>query len=153
MSDEQSLPELASHYGPRGPVAAANEWISLVLSGNLRAAWPKTDATLRLVLAQAWLWANRERPDVEPFDLDDGAQSLAGLTFDHDLWSCSKRRRPKNFSRRGRTSTTTIGAPPEKLDRSRARSTLQHARYAYVGRVYDLIGGAPDLERNPHPHG
>ena len=42
---------------------------------------------------------------------------------------------------------------PEKLDRSRARSTLQHARYAYVGRLYDLIGGAPDLERHPHPHG
>src|SRR5439155_26144584 len=42
---------------------------------------------------------------------------------------------------------------PEKLDRSRARSTLQHPRYAYVGRLYDLIGGAPDLERHPHPHG
>jgi hypothetical protein len=42
---------------------------------------------------------------------------------------------------------------PEKLERSRARSTLQQARYAYVGRLYDLIGGAPDLERRPHPHG
>jgi len=41
----------------------------------------------------------------------------------------------------------------EKLDRSRARSTLQHARYAYVGRLYDLIGGAHDLEHPPHPHG
>jgi hypothetical protein len=42
---------------------------------------------------------------------------------------------------------------PEKLERSRARSTLQHARYAYVVRLYDLIGGAHNLERNPHPHG
>jgi hypothetical protein len=32
---------------------------------------------------------------------------------------------------------------PEKLDRSRARSALQHVRYAYQRRLYDLIGGAP----------
>ena len=31
---------------------------------------------------------------------------------------------------------------PEKLERSRARSTLQQARYAYVGRLYDLIDGS-----------
>jgi hypothetical protein len=41
----------------------------------------------------------------------------------------------------------------EKLDRSRARSTLQRARYAYGGRLYDLIGGAHDLERHPHSLG
>jgi hypothetical protein len=43
--------------------------------------------------------------------------------------------------------------PPEKLERSRARSTLQQARYAYIGRLYDLIGGAHDLEHHPNPHG
>jgi hypothetical protein len=37
---------------------------------------------------------------------------------------------------------------PEKLERSRARAALQRTRYAHVGRLYDLIGGAPHLERH-----
>ena len=35
---------------------------------------------------------------------------------------------------------------PEKLERSRSRSELQAARYVHIGRLYDLIGGAPHLE-------
>ena len=35
---------------------------------------------------------------------------------------------------------------PAKADRSRARSELQAARYVHVGRIMDLIGGAPHLE-------
>ncbi len=38
-----------------------------------------------------------------------------------------------------------------KLDRSRTRSALQRARYARVGHLYDLIGGAPHLERHRQP--
>jgi hypothetical protein len=40
---------------------------------------------------------------------------------------------------------------PAKIDRSRARAELQAARYARVGRLYDLIGGAPHLERRWQP--
>jgi hypothetical protein len=40
---------------------------------------------------------------------------------------------------------------PAKLDRSRARSALQRDRYWRVGRLYDLIGGAPHLERHRQP--
>ena len=40
---------------------------------------------------------------------------------------------------------------PAKLDRSRTRSALQRARYARVGHLYDLIGGAPHLERHRQP--
>ena len=40
---------------------------------------------------------------------------------------------------------------PVKLERSRARAELQAARYSHVGRLYDLIGGAPHLERHQHP--
>jgi hypothetical protein len=40
---------------------------------------------------------------------------------------------------------------PAKLDRSRARSTLQRDRYWRVSRLYDLIGGAPHLERHRQP--
>lgn len=39
---------------------------------------------------------------------------------------------------------------PEKLNRSHARSTLQHTRYALQRRLYDLIGGAPHAVRRPH---
>jgi hypothetical protein len=83
---DQRDQELAAHFGPDGPVAAAGTWLALVLAGNLREAWPKTDPNLRVVLAQAWLWANREHPEVTPYERDDAAASLAGLTFDHDLW-------------------------------------------------------------------
>jgi hypothetical protein len=40
---------------------------------------------------------------------------------------------------------------PAKLERSRERSTLQRDRYRRVGRLYDLIGGAPHLERHRQP--
>jgi hypothetical protein len=85
--DEQTPGEMAAHYSPGGPVSAANDWISLVLSGDLRSAWSRTDETLRLVLVQAWLWANRVHPSVKPFDLEAAAASLSGLTFSHVLWS------------------------------------------------------------------
>jgi hypothetical protein len=41
---------------------------------------------------------------------------------------------------------------PAKLERSRARAELHAERYARVGRLYDLIGGAPHLDRHEqHP--
>jgi len=40
--------------------------------------------------------------------------------------------------------------PAAKLDRSRARLALQDRRYAHLKhRLYDAIGGAPNLERRP----
>jgi len=62
--DRQSAEELDAHYGPKGPVAAANAWMKKVLAGDSRSAWKRTDPTFRLVLAQSWLWANREHTDV-----------------------------------------------------------------------------------------
>lgn len=86
MTDEQSIEEMGAHFGPEGPVSAANDWMELALSGSLRQAWPRTDEALRLVLAQAWLWANQDHPAVSPYDLEEAARSLAGLSFDHELW-------------------------------------------------------------------
>jgi hypothetical protein len=82
----QSQEELDAHFGPSGPVTAAADWLYLVTSGDLRQAWPRTDPTLRLVLAQAWLWANRSHVLVRPYDIEEAAPRLAGLTFDHELW-------------------------------------------------------------------
>lgn len=66
---EQSAEELAAHYGPGGPVAAAFQWLELVLvAGDFRAAWERMDANLRLCRAQAWLWNNRTHPLFAPLD-------------------------------------------------------------------------------------
>lgn len=88
VDDGQTPAELEAHYGPDGAVAAAYSWINtIVVAGDLRAAWAKTDLTLRLVFAQAWLWANREHPNTQAYDLDEVAESFAALGFEHDLWS------------------------------------------------------------------
>ncbi len=44
------------------------------------------DAVFRLVLVQAWLWANRSNPDISHLDLDEAAASLSDLSFSHGLW-------------------------------------------------------------------
>ncbi len=69
----QGPEELQAHYGPDGPVAAAVAWLEIVISSDLMDVWPRTDPQLRLVLAQAWLWANRDHPDVAPYDRDEAA--------------------------------------------------------------------------------
>jgi len=84
--DFQNEEELASHYGPDGPVVAALAWLHFVLGDDLKAAWAKTDPNFRLVLAQAFLWANRAHPVVIGHDLEKTAQALASLAFNHDLW-------------------------------------------------------------------
>jgi hypothetical protein len=85
--DHQTPEEMLAHVGPGGPVDAVRRWSELVLvDGDLREAWPLMDEPLRLVTAQAWLWANRTHVAVTPFDCDEVAASLASLSFDHPLW-------------------------------------------------------------------
>ena len=87
MDDWQSPEEIEAHLGPGGPVAAASHWMTLAaITGDVRAAWPLTDPTFRLVLGQAWIWANREHPIVVGHDFDVAAASIASLDFDHALW-------------------------------------------------------------------
>jgi hypothetical protein len=77
-------------YGPGGPVAAATNWLGAVYRENdLRAAWRLTDPDLRLVLAQAWLWANRQRTilaNAEPDDLKAEAAELARVNSSSPYW-------------------------------------------------------------------
>lgn len=86
MDEGQSVEEIEAHFGPDGPVAASTKWITLVQSGDLQSAWSLTDPHLRLIRAQAWLWANRDHPMIAPYDRDDAATRLSGLAFDHPLW-------------------------------------------------------------------
>ena len=55
--------------------------------GDLAAAWPLTDETLRMVLAQDWVWMNRHRPMVgHDRDWDQMARGLAACPSKHELW-------------------------------------------------------------------
>jgi hypothetical protein len=84
--DHQSPEELEAHYGTGGPVDAALRWIELVREGELERAWPLTESRLRLVLVQAWLWANRSHPLIKGSDLDEAAAALARQVSPHPLW-------------------------------------------------------------------
>jgi hypothetical protein len=88
VTDEhQTSEELQSHYGPGGPVAAAHAFTTAVFERrDLREAWRLVDPDFRLVLAQAWLWANRTHPIVLPHDREEAAEALAEAQPSHELW-------------------------------------------------------------------
>jgi hypothetical protein len=66
----------------------AATWVEAVMDrSDLRAAWPLTDDTLRLVLAQDWIWAHRHHPWVgHGADWDALARELSAEAPDHPLW-------------------------------------------------------------------
>ncbi len=73
---------------PETPQAAASRWIEAVLDkGDLTTAWPLTDATLRLVLAQDWVWTHRHHPTIgHDRSWDELARGLAALPPAPELW-------------------------------------------------------------------
>jgi len=74
--------------GPETPQAAATRWVQAVMDdGDLAAAWPLTDPTLRLVLAQDWVWTHRHHPMIgHDRSWDEVARGLAAVPADHALW-------------------------------------------------------------------
>ncbi len=72
----QTPEELAAHYGKDGAVAAAGSWLATYLDLGLGAVWVRTDPSLRLVMAQGWLWANRSHPEIVGQDLDELAARI-----------------------------------------------------------------------------
>jgi len=59
---------------PGTPQAAALDWVAALMDrGDLAAAWTGADPTLRLVLAQDWVWNHRH----DPADWDEIAAGLA----------------------------------------------------------------------------
>lgn len=82
----------------RGPVAAASRWLRLVLKGDLRGAWLKTDYEFRRALARAWLAADPFHPVVAPCSVDDAAESLATMAFDHPLWAAFEEAQLRAFA-------------------------------------------------------
>jgi hypothetical protein len=79
---------MSSSMDPRTPQSAAIAWVEAVLDrSDLAAAWPRTDALLRLVLAQDWVWNRRHDPAIgHDRDWDAIATGLAADPPDSDLW-------------------------------------------------------------------
>ena len=87
---------MAPEIEPGTPQAAARAWVEAVMDrGDLARAWELTDPTLRLVLAQDWVWSHRhelvraEGGSGGHFDDDawDGiARGLASAPSEHALW-------------------------------------------------------------------
>jgi hypothetical protein len=73
---------------PGSPQAAAVAWVEAVMEdGDLARAWPLTDPTLRLVLAQDWVWNHRHDPSVgHDADWESIASGLAADPPSHPLW-------------------------------------------------------------------
>lgn len=85
MSDDfQSPEEMLAHYGEGGPVRAAQLWIETIRDeGELEIAWPDTDPTLRLCIAQSWLY----QTDAPTGTRQEVADALAQETPRHPLWA------------------------------------------------------------------
>lgn len=79
---------MAVSFEPGTPQAAAVAWAEAVMTGDdLLAVWPATDPTLRLVLAQDWVWNHRHDPAIgHDRDWDEIARGLASMPPDHPLW-------------------------------------------------------------------
>jgi hypothetical protein len=70
------------------PQEVAMAWVRAVMDdADLEAAWPLTDPTLRLVLAQDWVWTYRHHSMIgHNRDWEALAQGLAACPPDHPLW-------------------------------------------------------------------
>jgi hypothetical protein len=79
------LEAMNSHLGPGGPVMAAQDWLASVRRGRMRKLWEEIDPNLRLVLAQAWIFANRDHPNLAGLDRDKLAAELAKIRPRHKL--------------------------------------------------------------------
>src|SRR5439155_23873164 len=87
-ANDSTLVRMAAAIEPGTPQAAAVAWAQAVMAADdLRAVWPATDPTLRLVLAQDWVWNHRHDPAVgHDRDWDAIARSLAAWPPDHPFW-------------------------------------------------------------------
>ena len=74
--------------GPGTAQAAATAWVEAVMDrGDLATAWALTDPTLRLVLAQDWVWEHRHDAVVgDHEDWDALADALSDSPSQHWLW-------------------------------------------------------------------
>jgi hypothetical protein len=85
MADDPAAGEVPA---PDSPQAVALAWVEAAVDrADLASAWPLTDPTLRLVLAQEWIWRHsHELPGGGADGRDELATALAEVPSDHPLW-------------------------------------------------------------------
>lgn len=80
MDDEQGREEVEAHI--QGPGWVAMAWFNAVRrDGEWDLAWVLTDPELRLARAQAWLWNNRNVPQIAAEGIEHLAERYVGPDF------------------------------------------------------------------------
>ncbi|WP_318218482.1 toll/interleukin-1 receptor domain-containing protein [Streptomyces sp. SCL15-6] len=79
------LAELQAHFGEGGPVTAATNWLTSLKRGKKREVWKALTRELRLTLAQDWILANEDHPNLALYDRDELAKGLAAKNPTHPL--------------------------------------------------------------------
>lgn len=91
----QALEVMNAHYGEGSAVEAARDYLTEIQAGRFDQVWIQTEQTLRLVLAQAWVWNNRNHPNLRARDINALVSSLSSLTSDDpvkvDFWATQQR--------------------------------------------------------------
>ncbi|MFF4088737.1 SEFIR domain-containing protein [Streptomyces nigra] len=80
-----ALDAMEWHFRDGGPVDTANKFTRAIKKGKFNRAWGLLTPKLRLVLAQAWVWANKDHESLAPFDRDDLAKNLSTMKPNHPL--------------------------------------------------------------------
>ena len=86
MSDAPGAEAATPH--PGSPQSCVVAWLEAAMDrGDLAAAWPLMDPTLRQVLAQEWIWRHADESVLEDGeDRDALAAALAAAPSQHPLW-------------------------------------------------------------------
>ncbi|MCF2435567.1 hypothetical protein LV779_17410 [Streptomyces thinghirensis] len=80
-----ALDAMEWHFRDGGPVDTANKFVRAVKEGKFNRAWGLLTPKLRLVLVQAWIWANKDHESLRPFDQEELAKALSAIKPEHAL--------------------------------------------------------------------
>ncbi|MGQ5692415.1 toll/interleukin-1 receptor domain-containing protein [Rhodococcus erythropolis] len=77
--------QMDAHFGPNSPGAFARKWLGAINSGDFPFAWQAMDKDFRMVLAQDWILANQEHPNISALDREELAAELRRPDPTHEL--------------------------------------------------------------------
>jgi tetratricopeptide (TPR) repeat protein len=80
-----ALQTMNAHFGPGGPVHAAQEWLQFIRDGEIRLAWERIDRDARLALVQQWIIANESHPNLVGLEREELAERLSQAKPTHFL--------------------------------------------------------------------
>ncbi len=82
-----AINHMLERAAPGGPMDTLFAWLDAAWTHkSIRAAWPLTDDELRSVMAEAWIRANKEHPDVMKYDAEELREGLAAPYPSHSLF-------------------------------------------------------------------